>query len=185
MNRHIGLKYYISLDQGCIYVDSHRNLRCNLGQLRIKSQIDSQLCESKKSKKVAIKKGKFTWISPKEMTDFTISLYLIINDLRRFSRTTVTFKMLSIVMWYLFREAVKNVRINLGQLRIKRQIDSQLCDSICAAYVQACFQHISIAWHCSMSILNVYWFRNLISYFKRLELSIILIILWLFRVHVF
>ena len=32
----------------------------------------------------------------------------------------------------------KNVRINLGQLRIKRQIDLQLCDSICAAYVQAC-----------------------------------------------
>ena len=41
-------------------------------------------------------------------------------------------------MWYLIRAAVKNVRINLGQLRNKRQIDSQLCDSICAAYVQAC-----------------------------------------------
>ena len=41
-------------------------------------------------------------------------------------------------MWYLIRAAVKNVRINLGQLRIKRQIDSQLCDSIFAAYVQAC-----------------------------------------------
>ena len=69
-------------------------------------------------------------------TDFT--LYLIINYLTPFSRTTVTFKMLSIVMWYLFRDAAKNVRINLGQLRIKRQIDSQLCDSICAAYIQAC-----------------------------------------------
>ena len=33
--------------QGCIYVDSHLNLRRNLGQLRIKRQIDSQLCESK------------------------------------------------------------------------------------------------------------------------------------------
>ena len=32
----------------------------------------------------------------------------------------------------------KNVRINLCQLRIKRQIDSQLCDSIFAVYVQAC-----------------------------------------------
>ena len=41
----------------------------------------------------------------------------------------------SIKMWYLIRAAVKNVRINLGQLRIKRQIDSKLCDSIFAAYV--------------------------------------------------
>ena len=57
-------------------------------------------------------------------------------------------------MWYLIRAAVQNVRINLDQLRIKHQIDSQLCDSICAAYVQACLQHTSIAWHCSMSILN-------------------------------
>jgi hypothetical protein len=48
--------------------------------------------------------------------------------------------MLSIVMWYLIRAAVKNVRINLGQLRIKRQIESQLCDSILAANVQACLQ---------------------------------------------
>ena len=40
-------------------------------------------------------------------------------------------------MWYLIQAAVKNVRINLDQLRIKRQIDSQLCDSIFAAYVQA------------------------------------------------
>ena len=31
---------------------------------------------------------------------------------------------------------VKNLLINLGQLRIKPQIDSQLCDSIFAAYVR-------------------------------------------------
>ena len=86
--------------------------------------------------KHTIKKGEFTWISPKETTDLTI--YLNINDPRPFSRTTATFKMLSIVMWYLIRAAVKNVRINLGQLRNKRQIDSQLGDSICAAYVLAC-----------------------------------------------
>ena len=44
--------------------------------------------------------------------------------------------MISIKMWhrYLIRAAVKNVRINSGQLRIKRQIDLQLCDSIFAAY---------------------------------------------------
>ena len=47
-------------------------------------------------------------------------------------------KCLAFVMWYLLGAAVKIVRINLDQLRIKRQIDSQLCDSICAAYVQAC-----------------------------------------------
>ena len=40
-------------------------------------------------------------------------------------------------MWYRIRAAIKNVWINLSQLRIKRQIDSQLCDSIFAAYVQA------------------------------------------------
>ena len=40
-------------------------------------------------------------------------------------------------MWYLIRAAVKNVRINLGQLRNKRKIDSKLCDSTIAAYVQA------------------------------------------------
>ena len=45
--------------------------------------------------------------------------------------------MISIKMWYFIRAAVKNVRINLGQLRIKRQIDSQRCDSIFAANVQA------------------------------------------------
>ena len=33
-------------NQGCIYVDSHRNLRINMGQLRIKRQIDSQRCDS-------------------------------------------------------------------------------------------------------------------------------------------
>ena len=72
----------------------------------------------------------------KETTDLTLYL-IIINDLRPISRTTVTFKMLSVVMWYLIRAAVKNVRINLGQLRIKHQIDSQLCDLIFAVYVQA------------------------------------------------
>ena len=40
----------LNVGQGCIYVGSHRNLRRNLGQLRIKSQIDSQLCESKINK---------------------------------------------------------------------------------------------------------------------------------------
>ena len=70
----------------------------------------------------------------KETTDLT--LYLNISDLRPFSRTTVTFKMLSTVMWYLSGAAVKNVQINLGQLRIKRQIYSQLCDLIFATYVQ-------------------------------------------------
>ena len=58
-----------------------------------------------------------------------LTLYLNIDDLRPSSRTTVTFKMISSKMWYLIRAAVKNVRINLGQLRIKRQIDSQLCES--------------------------------------------------------
>ena len=70
-----------------------------------------------------------------ETTDLTLCLN--INDLRPFSRTTVTFRMISIKMWYLIRATVKNVRINLGQLRIKRQIDSQLCDSIFAANVHA------------------------------------------------
>jgi len=43
-------------------------------------------------------------------------------------------------MWqaYLILTTVKNARISLDQLRIKRQIDSQLCDSIFAAFVQAC-----------------------------------------------
>ena len=90
----------------------------------------------KNKRKYAIKKGEFTWILPKETTDLT--LYLNINYFRPFSRTTVTFKMISIKMWYLIRTAVIKLRINSGQLRIKRQIDSQLCDSICAAYVQAC-----------------------------------------------
>ena len=45
--------------------------------------------------------------------------------------------MISIQMWYLIQAAVKNVRINLDQLRIKRQIDSQLGDAIFEAYVQA------------------------------------------------
>ena len=72
---------------------------------------------------------------PKETTDLT--LYLNINDLRPFSQTTVTFEMISIKMWSLIPAAVKNVRINVGQLRSKRQIDSQLCDTIFAAYVQA------------------------------------------------
>ena len=40
-------------------------------------------------------------------------------------------------MWFLFRAAVKHVQINIGQLRIKLQIDSQLLDSNFAAYVQA------------------------------------------------
>ena len=92
----------------------------------------------KNKRKRAIKKGWFTWISRNETTNLT--LYLNIDDLRPFSRTTVTFKMISIKMWYLIRAAIKNVRINLGQLRIKRQIDSQLRDSICAAYVQAWFR---------------------------------------------
>ena len=43
-------------------------------------------------------------------------------------------------MWYLIRAAVKHVWINLVQLRIKLQIDSQLCDSNFAADVQACLQ---------------------------------------------
>ena len=63
----------------------------------------------------------------KETTDLT--LHLNINDFRSFSRTTVTLKIISIKMWYLIRAEVKNVRINLGQLRTKRKIDSQLCDS--------------------------------------------------------
>ena len=42
--------------QGCIYVDSHRNLRRNLGQLRIKSQIDSQLWKIQNNQKHAAKK---------------------------------------------------------------------------------------------------------------------------------
>ena len=42
--------------QGCIYVDSHRNLRRNLGQLRIKSQIDLQPCESKINKNMLPKR---------------------------------------------------------------------------------------------------------------------------------
>ena len=69
-----------------------------------------------------------------------LTLYLNINDLRPFIWTTVTLKMISIKMWYLIRAAVKNVRINLDQLRIKRQIDSQLSDSSFAAYVQACIR---------------------------------------------
>ena len=46
-----------------------------------------------------------------------------IHVIRPFSRTTVTFKMISIEMRFLTLEAVKNVRIHLGQLRIKTQID--------------------------------------------------------------
>ena len=118
-------------------MDSHRNLRRNLGQLRIKSQIDSQLCESKINKTCYQKR--LIHMNFVESDDWLhVTVYLILNDLRPLSRTTVTFKMLSIVMWYLIRAAVKNMRINLGQLRIKRQIDSQLCDSIFAAYIQAC-----------------------------------------------
>ena len=94
-------------------------------------------------RKHAIKKGSFTWIAPKETTDLT--LYLNINDLRPFIRTTVTFKKIIIKMWYLVRAAVKNVRINLGQLRIKRQIDSQLCDSIFAPYVTQAWLWV---WNC-------------------------------------
>ena len=49
-------------------------------------------------------------IAERSLTDLT--LYLNINDLRPFRRTAVTFKMISIKMWYLIRAAVKNVRIN-------------------------------------------------------------------------
>ena len=127
------------LRQGCIYVDSHRNLRLNFSKLRIKRQIDSQLCESKINENMPPKKvNSHEFRRKRRLSDLT--LYLNINDLRPFIWTTVTLKMISIKMWYLIQAAVKNVQINLGQLRIKRQIDSQLCDSICAAYVEACHQ---------------------------------------------
>ena len=67
-------------------------------------------------------------IWPKETTNLT--QYLIINDLRPFSRTPVTFEIIDIVMCYLTQAEVKKFQIDLGQLRRTRQIDSQLCDSI-------------------------------------------------------
>ena len=94
----------------------------------------SNLCATlriKNKQKHAIQNSEFRQVT----TDIT--LYPNIDDLRPFSRTTVTFKMISIKVWHLIRAAVKNVRLNLRQLRIKRQIDSQLCDSIFSAYVQA------------------------------------------------
>ena len=54
-------------------------------------------------------------IWPKETTNLT--QYLIINDLRPFSRTPVTFEIIDIVMCYLTQAEVKKFQIDLGQLR--------------------------------------------------------------------
>ena len=62
------MRYVVSIVQGCIYMDSHRNLRINLDHLRIKREIDSQRCESKIyniTLPKMIKKLAFTRISPK------------------------------------------------------------------------------------------------------------------------
>ena len=130
--------------QGCIYMDSNRNLQVNLDQLGIKTSNCFATLRIKNHWKHTIKITKkkklflfqtrqmhacynsdpghritftFTWISPKETIDLTS--YLIIIDLRHFSRTPVTFFIMSIKLCYLTLAAAKHVRINLGQLRIK------------------------------------------------------------------
>ena len=86
------------------------------------------------SQEASLPKGAFK-IKKLKKLNFNL-IFAIIYVLMPFSRTTVTFKMISVKMWYLIRAAVKNVRINLGQLRIKCQIDLHLCDSIFTAYVR-------------------------------------------------